>query len=211
MTGLNTIGGEPPPNICIVGSPNQCHRYSSLRVLPSPPAMPGPDGGASPASRSLPCVSASPTRCLEDGPSPESTLGSIASMKPSAICELCHDGELRVSPNTPTAPPVGLTSAFWTNDVSSVSYWALAQLMLSTTGRLSLLFVSASTSVVVKNGSPHPSDQPWSRCTTMKRPWFHAALTSAPSPSQGNAGFFSAAGSDVPSLNFAGFVVGLSS
>ena len=83
--------------------------------------------------------------------------------------------------------------------------------MLSTTGRLSLEFVSASTSVVVKNGSPQPSDQPWSRCTTMKRPLFHAALTSAPSPSHGNVGFCSAAGSAVPSLNFFGFVVGLSS
>ena len=83
--------------------------------------------------------------------------------------------------------------------------------MLSTTGRLSFEFVSASTSVVVKNGSPHPSDQPWSRCTTMKRPLFHAALTSAPSPSHGNVGFFSAFGRFVPSLNFSGFVVGLSS
>ena len=60
-------------------------------------------------------------RCLVDGPSPLSTLGSIASTKPSASCELCHDGELRVSPKTPTAPPVGLTSAFWANDVSSSS------------------------------------------------------------------------------------------
>src|SRR5262249_12847615 len=127
MFGLKVNGVWPPPNICIVGSPNQCHRYSSLRVLPSPPEIPGPDGGASPASPSLPWTSASPARCLDDGPSPGSTLGSSASTKPSAICELCHDGELRVSPNAPTAPPVGLSSAVWTNDVSSVSYCALAQ------------------------------------------------------------------------------------
>jgi len=45
---LKTIGGEPPPNICIVGSPKMCHRYSSLRVLPSPlapPSGPGIAGG----------------------------------------------------------------------------------------------------------------------------------------------------------------------
>jgi hypothetical protein len=82
--------------------------------------------------------------------------------------------------------------------------------MLITTGR-KLPFVRPCTSAVPYPGWPQPSDQPWSRWTMRKRPWFHAAVTSAPSPSHANAGFFSAAGRSVPSLNFSGVAVGLSS
>ena len=58
-------------------------------------------------------------RCFSAGPSAGRTLGSRPSTKPSAICVLCHVGESRVSPNTPTEPPFALTSDSPANDVSS--------------------------------------------------------------------------------------------
>jgi hypothetical protein len=68
-------------------------------------------------------------------------------------------GELRVSPKAPTAPPLGLTSAWATNESSSSSKRALAQLMLIRTGSC-VPFVSAFTSAVPKSGLPQPSLQP---------------------------------------------------
>ena len=75
--------------------------------------------GEMPLRRSLPQFSASPVRCLVAGPSVGSTDGSSASTKPSDICVFAVDGESRVSPNTPTAPPPDFTSASLANDVSS--------------------------------------------------------------------------------------------